>query len=108
MRTIWLLAGMALWFITAGPLAAQNLLGSTPQFQFQPIDTSKALKPPSLSNFNNGGFRLRNPSLSFPSLSLTPGRWPASGISSPVLTGSKNLFQPNPPKGLNPFAPRTK
>lgn len=105
MRTICPLAGMVLLLASVQPAAAQNILGNSTPLQFKTIDTSTALKPPSLSNFKVIGMAPRSP-LTLPKLSLTPPRWPGSGGSAPILTTPNNPFQPNPPSGINLFLPR--
>ncbi len=75
--------------------------------RFQPVDTSRAMRPgnlnsafrppPSPSKFSLGSL--------FPKLAMPS--WPPRIASTPIQTGP-NPFQPNPILGQNPFRPATK
>jgi len=101
---------VALGMMMAGPLWAQGsgrmFVGAPRNIKFEPIDVSRAISP---SNVNRGFYRPSSslmtppkgnpfPKISMPSL---PGPIPQTS----VMPQSQNIFQPNPPKGINPFNP---
>ena len=72
--------------------------------KFVPIDTTKALQPRNVQAFHpvqqQRAFHLSNifPKFTMPS-------WPPRTANVTVLDQKQNVFQPNPPKGFNPFDP---
>ena len=71
----------------------------------KPMDTSRAMKPQTLSKYPRfGPQKAMSASSFFPKLSL--GNWPPKFPTPSILKGTDNPFQPNPPKGHNPFDPK--
>jgi hypothetical protein len=69
------------------------------------IDTSRALRPPNASQAFATMRQPKSPALGnvFPKISL--GSWPPKLPNVSILQGT-NPFQPNPIRGVNPFAPK--
>ena len=116
MRILSTAAAAALLLFVAWPTAAQSpgtgnfFMGANPRnLTFKTVDVTRAMKPRGLTP----GVTVKQPSLGlpnltsfFPSFNLT-NTWPPKRLGQPqVLT--KNPFQPNPPKGYNPFDPPKK
>jgi hypothetical protein len=69
------------------------------------IDTSRALRPPNASQAFATQRQPKSPVLGnvFPKISL--GSWPPRLPNVSILQGT-NPYQPNPIRGVNPFAPK--
>ena len=90
------------------PSATSFFTGVNPHdMTFSKVDTSRALRPPSV----NGAFHPPTQQRAFPLGNVFPkislGSWPPRLPNVSFLQG-KNPFQPNPLRGVNPFNPPKK
>jgi len=70
---------------------------------FQPIDTSRAMRPGATDRAFRAPGQMRTTGIDrfFPKLNIAT--WPPKVANVFVLPQSSNQFQPNVPKGYNPF-----
>lgn len=84
--------------------AAGNWGGVNPRnITFQPIDTSRALRPGATDRAFRAPGQMRTTGIDrfFPKLNIAT--WPPRVANVFVMPQTSNQFQPNPPKGYNPF-----
>src|SRR5262245_24744249 len=89
------------------------LVGAPGEIRNKPIDVSRAIRTTNRAtrSFNLGATQhssLRNFSFSNIFNKTSLGTWPNPAPNVTVLPKSQNVFQPNPPKGINLFDPPKK
>jgi hypothetical protein len=98
--------GVLTWVMSAA--AQSGVLAPPPKVKLQTIDTSKAMSGTNSTVANNlTAPRARSPRFFsmgnfFPTISLAS--WPPKVPNVFQLPQKENPYQPNPPKGTNPFA----
>lgn len=112
MNKVIVLAATLLVLAAAWPVLAQRpptsfVTGVDPSsLRFQPVDTSRAMRPDNI----NSAFRPTPAPSKFSLGSMFPRMgmpsWPPRIARTPILKGP-TPFQPNPIKGQNPFQPST-
>lgn len=114
MRRAWFAAALLMGSATAAHAqqASTFLTGVAPSaVKMKPINTSNALRPTSsaLNAFHRPSmsplFSASNMAKRIPT-QLSLGAWPPTLPNVFTLPQSANIFQPNPPKGVNPFNPK--
>lgn len=113
MRRLMMVMGVTLVFLAAMKGSAQQ--GSAPwagtnarNIQFKPIDTSRAMRPTAADKAFRPYSQPRTSPLDrlFPKLNIAT--WPPKVANVFVVDQKSNPYQPNPPKGINPFAAANK
>ncbi len=106
-----LLVAASLGVIAQAQQRSNGWTGVNPrEIKFQPVDISKAIKAPSAA----GGIKITTPNVTAGPLnrflhnySGFSGLWRSVVPSTPVLATKDNIYQPNPPKGINYFPSTT-